>query len=394
MKVLLLGSGGREHAMARALERSGHTIVWAPGNGAVGSWRRRPVDLKNLELVVRLALEEQPDLTLIGPEDPLAAGLVDCLQQVGLKAWGPNAHQAQLESSKAWAKEFMARHGLPTAPFRVTTNLDQARQAIEELQPVVVKADGLAAGKGVVVADTPQEALHAAGRLGPKLVIEKRLQGPEASLILLLRPDGYQAFPLVRDHKRLLNGDQGPNTGGMGAYYPIAEAPPLQDLLDKLWHGLVQENLNYFGALFLGLILTAEGPQLLEFNCRLGDPETEVLLESLQGDFVQALFGEPLQLAPGCHIDVVLASAGYPASSSSGQIITGHENLTEATLLHAGSERLPDGTLVTAGGRVLHLVASASNLQQARQRVEQAARQIRFDGQAPQWRSDIGASRS
>ena len=394
MKVLLLGSGGREHAMARALERAGHDSVWAPGNGAEGAWRRHPIDLKNLDQMVELAVQEQPELTLIGPEDPLAAGLVDRLQQAGLKAWGPNAHQAQLESSKAWAKEFMARHQLPTAPFQVTTDLDQAKAAIATLQEVVVKADGLAAGKGVVVASSPEEALEAAAQLGPKLVIEKRLRGPEASLILLLRPDGYQAFPLVRDHKRLLNGDRGPNTGGMGAYYPIQEAPALQDLLDRLWSALQQEGLNYFGALFLGLILTSDGPQLLEFNCRLGDPESEVLLESLRGDLIQVLYGQPLQLAPGCHIDVVLASAGYPASSSPGQIITGHENLDQVTLLHAGSERLPDGTLVTAGGRVLHLVASGTNLQQAQQLAHAAATQIRFDGRAPLWRSDIGGSLS
>ncbi len=396
MKVLLLGSGGREHAMARALERAGHELIWAPGNGAQGRWKRHKLSLGDLDSVLQLALQEQPELTLVGPEDPLAAGLVDRLNEAGLKAWGPNARQAQLESSKAWAKEFMARHGLATAAFRVCHNQEQAEQAIDALwtpQGVVVKADGLAAGKGVVVATTRQQAIEAASQLGPTLVVERCLQGPEASLILLLRPDGYQAFPLVRDHKRLLAGDQGPNTGGMGAFFPIPETPSVQGMLESLWKGLVDENLNYFGALFLGLILTEEGPQLLEFNCRLGDPESEVLLEALENDFVEVLQGQPLQMAPGFHIDVVLASAGYPASSTSGLVIEGADQVSdEVTVLHAGTELQPDGTLTTAGGRVLHLVARGQTLEQARQRAGAAAQRIGFGGQPPQWRNDIGAS--
>lgn len=386
MKILLVGSGGREHAMARAL--AGHEVIWAPGNGAEGPWQRRSVPLDE---ICELALAEKPDLTVIGPEDPLAAGLVDRLRESGLAAWGPTAAQARLESSKAWAKQFMSRWLLPTAAFEVAESLEQAEAAIERLGgAVVVKADGLCAGKGVVVASDAAEARSAAQRLlQDRLVIEKRLQGPEASLILLLRPDGYQAFPLVRDHKRLLAGDRGPNTGGMGAYFPIAEKPVLRPLLDKLWRGLSNEGLNYFGALFVGLMLTPHGPQILEFNCRLGDPETEVLLESLETDFLAALRGEPLRMRPGACLDVVLASPGYPESSTKGLPITGLPE--DVTVLQAGTE-LSQGQLVTAGGRVLHLVARADDLESARRKVYQAAESVRFGDQAPILREDIGAS--
>ena len=393
MKVLVLGSGGREHAMARALARAGHQVLWAPGNGAQGSWRSLPLQLDSLEAVAELVSQECPDLTLVGPEDPLARGLVDRLQQSGFRCWGPTAAQARLESSKSWAKEFMARWQLPTAEFRVVHDHEQAHKAIEELGgAVVVKADGLMAGKGVVVADNRAEALVAASSWLPgPLVIERRLQGPEASLILLTRPDGYQAFPLVRDHKRLQEGDRGPNTGGMGAFFPIPEQPTLQPLLDRLWEGLVAEGLHYFGALFLGLMLTPEGPQLLEFNCRLGDPEAEVLLEALEGDLLDVLQGQPPQLRPGYWLDVVLASSGYPESSTRGAAITGLPEDGPVAVLQAGTARM-EGRLVTAGGRVLHLVTHGSDLEQARAQVYRVAEHIRFGGQPPLWRRDIGQS--
>lgn len=391
MRVLVLGSGGREHAMVRALSRSGQEIFWAPGNGAEGPWEILPVDLSRLTSVEECVLKHRPDLTLVGPEDPLAAGLADRLAALGFQTWGPNAAQARLESSKVWAKQWMARWQLPTAEFAVAESLSQAEQAIERLGgAVVVKADGLMAGKGVVVANHASEALEASRRLLPgPLVVERRLQGPEASLILLTRPDGYQAFPLVRDHKRLRDGDQGPNTGGMGAFFPIPEQPDLQPLLDSLWKALVADGLNYFGALFLGLMLTPEGPQLLEFNCRLGDPEAEVLLEALEGDLIEVLKGhQSIHLKPGCWLDLVLASAGYPESATRGQPITGLPQ-NEVAVLHAAT-RLSQGQLLTAGGRVLHLVAQGATLEEARTRVYAAAESIRFGGESPQFRRDLG----
>jgi len=391
MRLIVLGSGGREHAMVRALRQGGHEVYWGPGNGARGDFQplENAFDLDQLQAL-------KPDLVLIGPEDPLAAGLVDRLQERGLKAWGPTAAQARLESSKAWSKQFMRRHGLPTADFAVADTLEEARAAIRLLSDhhgVVVKADGLAAGKGVVVAESEAEAVSAAETLlataaGARLVIERRISGPEASWILLLRPDGFQALPLARDHKRLLDGDQGPNTGGMGTITPVEAPCDLEKLGQRLFEALKQENLNYFGALFVGLLFTAEGPQILEFNCRLGDPETEVLLESMPGDFLEALHGQPLGPWNGHCLDVVLAHPGYPATSSPSLLIEGIPQ--GVTVLQAGTRLDEQGQLWTAGGRVLHLVCQADTLEEARRQVYAAAEQVRFGGQPASYRKDIG----
>ena len=389
MRLVVLGSGGREHAMVRALLRGGHEVYWGPGNGARGDWQVLP-DAFNLDQLQALS----PDLVLVGPEDPLADGLVDKLQERGLKAWGPTAAQARLESSKAWSKQFMRRHGLPTADFAVADSLEEAQAALRRLcdhQGVVVKADGLAAGKGVVVADDERSALAAAQELLEKygrLVIERRLLGEEASWILLLRPDGFQALPLARDHKRLRDGDQGPNTGGMGTVTPVQSPFALEKLGRDLFAALEQEKLNYFGSLFVGLLFTEEGPQILEFNCRLGDPETEVLLESLPGDFLQALHGEALGEFQGCCLDVVLAHPGYPETSSPSMRIEGIP--ADATVLHAGTRRDEQGQLWTAGGRVLHLVAQGETYEEAREKVYAVAAQITFDGRPAHYRTDIG----
>lgn len=389
MRLLVLGSGGREHAMARALLRGGHQVFWGPGNGARGNWQLLE-DAYNLDRVQEL----NPDLILIGPEDPLADGLVDRLNERGMKAWGPSASQARLESSKAWAKQFMRRHGLPTADFEVADTVEEARLAVSRLCDhggVVIKADGLAAGKGVVVADNEQEGRLAAEELLARygrLVIERRLVGEEASWILLLRPDGFQALPLTRDHKRRNDGDQGPNTGGMGTIAPVQVAFQLEELGQRLFAALELEKLNYFGALFVGLLFTQTGPQILEFNCRLGDPETEVLLESLPGDFLSALQGQPLAPWQGCCLDVVLCHPGYPETSSPPLLI---ENLPDqVTVLQAGTRLDAEGRLWTAGGRVLHLVCQAPTLEEARQKVYTAAAQVRFGGQQPHYRRDIG----
>lgn len=389
MRLVILGSGGREHAMVRALLRGGHEVYWGPGNGARGDWQPLE-DAFNLDGLEAL----KPDLILIGPEDPLADGLVDRLEQRGLKAWGPNASQARLESSKAWAKQFMRRHGLPTADFEIADTVEEARLAVRRLcdhRGVVVKADGLAAGKGVVVADGEAEGLKAVEELLQRygrLVIERRLVGHEASWILLLRPDGFQALPLVRDHKRRNDGDRGPNTGGMGTITPVDVQTDLQELGRRLFAALGEEKLNYFGALFVGLLFTEAGPQILEFNCRLGDPETEVLLESLPGDFLQALHGGSLGDWQGVCVDVVLCHPGYPESSAPPLLI---ENLPEqVTVLQAGTRLDQEGRLWTAGGRVLHLVCQAPSLEAARDKIYAAAAQVTFGGQAPHFRRDIG----
>ncbi|MBX3170708.1 MAG: phosphoribosylamine--glycine ligase [Candidatus Eremiobacteraeota bacterium] len=389
MRLVVLGSGGREHAMARALLKGGHEVYWGPGNGARGDWSPLE-DAYNLDKLQAL----QPDLILVGPEDPLADGLVDQLQERGLQAWGPTAAQARLESSKAWSKQFMRRHGLPSAEFAIADTLEEARAAIHRLcdqHGVVVKADGLAAGKGVVVAEDERSAGQAAQELLAKygrLVIERRLLGQEASWILLLRPDGFQALPLARDHKRLRDGDAGPNTGGMGTVTPVESPFDLDQLGRDLFAALEQEQLNYFGALFVGLLFTSQGPQILEFNCRLGDPESEVLLESMPGDFLQALQGAQLPAWRGCCLDVVLAHPGYPETSSPAMRI---EGIPEGvTVLHAGTRRDEQGQLWTAGGRVLHLVAHAENYESAQREVYAAAQKITFNGRPAHYRTDIG----
>ncbi|MFN8612199.1 MAG: phosphoribosylglycinamide synthetase C domain-containing protein [Vulcanimicrobiota bacterium] len=389
MRLVVLGSGGREHAMARALLRGGHEVFWGPGNGARGHWQPLE-DAFNLDRLEGL----KPDLILVGPEDPLAEGLVDKLADRGLRAWGPRAAQARLESSKAWAKQFMRRHGLPTADFEVADTLEEARLAVRRLcdhRGVVVKADGLAAGKGVVVADTEPDGLRAAEDLlqrHGRLVIERRLLGEEASWILLLRPDGFQALPLARDHKRRNDGDLGPNTGGMGTVAPVSSPHSLEALGRQLFSALELEKLNYFGALFVGLLFTDSGPQILEFNCRLGDPEAEVLLEALPGDFLAALQGESWGPWPGCCLDVVLCHPGYPESSTPPLLI---ENLPEqVTVLQAGTRLDAEGRLWTAGGRVLHLVCQAESLECARAKIYAAAAGVTFGGQKPHYRGDIG----
>jgi phosphoribosylamine--glycine ligase len=389
MKVLVLGAGGREHAMVEKLLADGQQVVWAPGNGAQGNWTRIDLDLHDLDQVVQQARQLQVDWTLVGPEDPLAAGIVDRFQAAGLPIWGPTQAQARLESSKVWAKQFMQRWQLPTAPFFI---IEDRQVGLSQLREgLVLKADGLAAGKGVVVADSLEEAQQALLDLpaGP-LVAEERLHGPEASLILLLRPDGYQVLPLVRDHKRLLEQDQGPNTGGMGAFGPLPEPHNLQPLLDRLWQALVAEGLNYFGALFVGLILTEEGPQILEFNCRLGDPESEVLLELLASPLLDTLLGQPLRLHPGSAVDLVLAAPGYPQKARTGEVISGLPECCK--VLHAGTARNQQGQLVSAGGRVLHLVARGDNLEQALKAVYLGAASVQFGSQPPVYRRDIAQS--
>ena len=408
MRILVLGSGGREHAMARALQREGDTVIVAPGNG--GTPERREVDPCNPDQVVALCRDEKIDLVLIGPESALAAGVSDALHGAGFKVFGPSRAAAQLETSKSHGRAFAARHNLPS-PRNATFSGPQAAadaKAWADAQgfAVVVKADGLASGKGVVVPESKAERdeaidhLSAAGRI----LLEERLAGPEVSLLVFSDGTTVAALPPAQDHKRIFEGDRGPNTGGMGAYAPASICPPamVEEVLEKIVRptiaGLAAEGTPYVGVLYAGLMMTADGPKLIEYNCRFGDPEAQTLLPLLEtplGDIalacVEGRLG-PLAIrwreATAC--TVVLATAGYPEKPQTGDKI---EGLAEAaahphvTICHAGTEA-QDDAIFTAGGRVLNVTGLGADLTEARQRAYEAVRDIKFDGR--QFRRDIG----
>ena len=422
MKVLVLGGGGREHALVWKLRQSPRVErVWcAPGNGGIcGNSSGVPVecvavDLRSLDAMVALAHQLQPDLTVVGPEAPLALGLVDEFQRRGMRIFGPTAAAAQLESSKSFAKEFMQRHRIPTANYAVCTSAAEVRDALKLFQtPVVVKADGLAAGKGVVIARTRDEAATVAadmlsgkmlGDAGARVVIEEFLQGEELSFLVL--SDGQRVTPLVgaQDHKRVGDGDTGPNTGGMGAY----SMPQLVDAQLRDWllthiarpviDGMREEGAEYRGILYCGLIITPRGPMVLEFNARFGDPETQAILLRLESDllgaFVASIEGRvsdgDFKWSQDAAVCVVLAAGGYPGAYESGKKIEGLEQAAQVegvTIFHAGtSER--GGSFYTAGGRVLNVCARGADLPQALARAYDAIGKIRFEGM--HYRKDIG----
>jgi phosphoribosylamine---glycine ligase len=418
MKVLVIGSGGREHALVWKLRQSPRIsqLYCLPGNGGICEEAVcLPGDPKNLEALLAAAHQIQPDLTVVGPELPLSLGVVDEFVRRGLKIFGPTQTAAQLESSKSFAKEFMQRHNIPTAHYAVCKSEDEARRSLGLFStPVVVKADGLAAGKGVVIAQTKEEAATAAGSMfsgkllgSPvsRVVLEEFLQGDEISFLVL--SDGERVAPLVasQDHKRIGEGDTGANTGGMGAYSidTLADPAMVEWLLNHIARpvvaGMKAEGHPYRGILYCGLMMTARGPMVLEFNCRFGDPETQAVLMRLDSDLLEALEAAVegrvsdgiFHWSADASCCVVIASGGYPGGFVSGKLISGLERASEMNnvkVFHAGTSKR-DGKFYTSGGRVLGVTARARRLQEAISRAYEAAGLISFEDMY--YRKDIGA---
>ncbi len=416
MKVLVIGGGGREHALVWALRKSPSVteIVAAPGNGGMGELARcLPVDVNNLHTMVDLVAVERPDLTVIGPEVPLALGLVDELERRRYRVFGPTKDAAQLESSKAFAKAFMQRHGIPTAEHALCTTLDEVRESLLRFSvPVVVKASGLAAGKGVVICNTRLEAEKTAaqmfsgvllGAAETEVVLEEFLTGEEVSFFALC--DGKHAVPIAaaQDHKRVGEGDTGPNTGGMGAYSTDGLLTPAMrqwithNVAQKVVDGMASEGTPFKGILFIGLMMTPRGPMVLEFNTRWGDPETEAIVLRLETDILD-LFNASIdgtantlviRMKPGASATVIAASGGYPGKYVSGLPITGlDQNGDDGVIVFHAGTAIKDGQLVTAGGRVLAVTAESADLRDALNKIYERLKTISFDGM--QYRRDIG----
>ncbi|PVG84404.1 phosphoribosylamine--glycine ligase [Nocardioides gansuensis] len=407
MKTLVIGPGGREHALASALARDpGVTEVHAaPGNPGMASVATlHDVDATDGAAVAALAKQLGADLVVIGPEAPLVAGVADAVRDAGIACFGPSREAARLEGSKAFAKEVMEAAGVPTAQARVCTTPEEAAAALDAFgAPYVVKDDGLAAGKGVVVTDDREAALAHAAQC-ERVVIEEYLDGPEVSLFAIT--DGATVYPLqpAQDFKRIFDGDEGPNTGGMGAYTPLPWAPEglvdevLRDVLQPTVDELARRGTPFAGLLYAGLALTSKGTRVVEFNARFGDPETQPLLMLLDSPISPLLLGAATgSLAevpqpvwkPGAAVAVVMASRGYPEGSSGGDVIVGTETLDkepDVDVIHAGTA-LADGHLVTAGGRVLAVVAVGEDIADARAKAYEGVATISFPG--AQWRRDI-----
>jgi phosphoribosylamine--glycine ligase len=418
MKVLVLGSGGREHALVWKLRQSSRVseLYCAPGNGGISHEARcLPADLKNVESILALGEQLRPDLTVVGPELPLTLGVVDEFARRGLPVFGPSKAAAQLEASKSFAKGFLQRHRIPTAAYAICDSVEEVRAALHHFHPpLVVKADGLAAGKGVVIAASKEEASRAAvamlsgnlvGVAGARVVLEEFLQGDELSFLVL--SDGERVAPLVaaQDHKRIGDGDTGPNTGGMGAY----STPNIIDDKMRDWlmnhiarpvvTGMKAEGAEYKGLLYCGLMMTARGPMVLEFNCRFGDPETQAILLRLEGDLTDALEASiqdrvsegDFKWSTDASVCVVMASAGYPGAFEMGKKISGldaADAIEGVKVFHAGTTQR-DGEFYTSGGRVLGISARAAELETAVQRAYEACEKISFDG--AHYRRDIAA---
>ncbi|MCY7360105.1 MAG: phosphoribosylamine--glycine ligase [Rudanella sp.] len=420
MNILILGSGGREHAFAWKISQSPlcDALFVAPGNAGTAELATNlPIAFTDFEAVAEAIREHKIDLLLVGPEEPLVKGIVDYLRQqpgmADLRIVGPDAQGAQLEGSKDFSKSFMQRHGIPTAASQTFT-ADTLNEGLAYLEshtlPIVLKADGLAAGKGVIIAETLAEAQNALrdmlsegrfGEAGNKVVVEQFLKGIELSVFVLTDGVNYKILPEAKDYKRIGEGDTGPNTGGMGAVSPVVFATEafMRKVEDKVVKptlaGLQQEGIRYVGFIFVGLMNTKSEPVVIEYNARMGDPETEVVLPRIQTDFVELLVAAAdgeldkvnLQVLPQTAVTTVLVSGGYPDAYEKGKVISALDLVIEVTPFHAGTAA-PNGQVVTNGGRVLAMTAIANSLENAVRRSQEAARTVQFEGK--QYRKDIG----
>jgi phosphoribosylamine--glycine ligase len=415
MKILVVGSGGREHTLVWKISQSplAEKIYAAPGNGGMAGIAEC-VDIKDTDIaaLVRFALDKGIDLTVVGPEAPLVAGIVDEFKKHGLRVFGPDGRAALLEGSKVFSKEFMKKHSIPTGNFKVFTDYDKAVEQVGIYGfPVVIKADGLAAGKGVIIAGDRQEAEAGLreimierkfGRSGDRVLVEEFLEGIEMTMLCFV--DGKTIIPMesARDYKRIFDDDKGPNTGGMGTispndvYTPKIEQEFRSNIMLPVMEALKKENIEYRGVLYFGLMVTPEEIKILEFNCRFGDPETQVILPRLESDLVDVmnsvvdgkLSEQDIRWSDKSCVCVVLASGGYPGSYSTGILIEGLEETDkdDAYVFHAGS-KLEEGKYYTSGGRVMGIAALGADREEAREKAYRAAAKVRFEG--VQYRSDI-----
>ena len=417
LRILVVGSGGREHTLVWKLAQSprAETIYCAPGNAGIARQAECvPISVLDATALADFAAEQKIDLTVVGPEAPLAAGVVDVFKERGLRVFGPERKAAVLESSKVWSKSFFARHDLPSGFF---ASFDVAADAIGYLDtqtyPVAVKADGLAAGKGVTIAQTREDAVEAItdslvrgvfGESGRRVVIEEFLEGPEVSMMAISDGEHLYALPVSQDHKRIFDDDKGPNTGGMGCYSPVPifseemYQHTLEDIMKPTIRAMASEERPFVGCLYAGLVLTSEGPKLLEYNCRFGDPESQVVLPRLDADLVDLLEAAvegrlPEAVGPvssGAAVCVVMASGGYPGEYETGKLIHGLEKLDgrdDVVVFHAASKETDEG-LVTSGGRVLGVTGLGDSLPAAMDAAYGAVERIGFEG--AHWRRDIG----
>jgi phosphoribosylamine---glycine ligase len=419
MKILVVGGGGREHALVWRLAQGGHHVIAAPGNPGIAATLGRPCEptkVDDFDGLIALAKREAVELVVVGPEAPLVAGFADRAREAGLLVFGPSAAGAQLEGSKTFSKQFFARHKIPTAGFAIATTIEEADRAIDTLTAnggnVVVKVDGLAAGKGVVVANDVAEARAAAremlggrfGTAGAQLVIEQRIIGREVSVLALTDGSRLEVLPAIEDHKTIFDGDRGPNTGGMGTVSPawVSDAACQRirhEILEPTVRGLRADGIDYRGVLYAGVMVDPAGaPYLLEYNCRFGDPETQPIMARMRGDFGVMLHGAARGEMPvgGIAWDarvavcVVVAAAGYPGDVRTGDPIRGLDKASDVVVFHAGTA-MQDGALVTAGGRVLGITALGIGIDQAREKAYAAIDKIELAGK--QFRRDIGQRR-
>ncbi|MCD7809017.1 MAG: phosphoribosylamine--glycine ligase [Erysipelotrichaceae bacterium] len=415
MKVLVIGSGGREHAIAYALHKSEkvdeiHAIPGNPGIAQIGTCHEGSVE--DLDGILKFVEDNNIDFTVIGPEVPLCMGLADLLEDHGHKVFGPRKEAANLEGSKAFSKDFMERHNIPTAAYKEVNSYDEAIHALSSFDyPVVVKADGLAAGKGVVICENEEEAKAALKNLmidgaldgaGSKVVLEEYLTGFECSLLCFVDNDTIVPMVSAKDHKQIYDNNKGPNTGGMGTVSPNPFLPEGMDdifkteILDPFMQGLKEDHIDFRGVIFIGLMIENNQPKVLEFNVRFGDPETQVILLRLESDLFDIMYGVSTNTLKDVEVKwsdqqvtcLVLASGGYPASYPKGKVITGLDNVDEdIVVFHAGTA-MKDDHIVTSGGRVLNICAMGKSLEETREKVYKAAEVIDFDGKY--YRHDIG----